>query len=85
VVAYQEVCPKALRWSLDRLLQLLEVSLKALDVPLIPGASQVFTLQLLTQALAFAMLVRTSLTLQLRLLREALEFSLKLQGQVLPH
>jgi hypothetical protein len=36
-----------------------------LDVPLIPGASQAFTLQLLTQALAFAMIVRTSLALQL--------------------
>jgi hypothetical protein len=58
---------------------------KALDVPLIPGAGQAFTLQLRTQALAFAMLGRTSLTLQPLLLREALEFSLKLQGQVLPH
>jgi hypothetical protein len=34
---------------------------KALDVPLIPGAGQAFTLQLRTQALAFAMLGRTSL------------------------
>jgi hypothetical protein len=44
----------------------------ALDVALIPGASQVFTLQLLTQALAFAMAVRTSLALQPQLLREGL-------------
>jgi hypothetical protein len=56
-----------------------------LDVPLIPGASQAFTLQLLTQALAFAMVVCTSLALQLQFLREALEFSLKLQVRVLPH
>ena len=59
--------------------------MKALDVPLILGASQAFALQLLTQALAFAMIVRTSLALQLQLLREALEFSLKLQVRVLPH
>jgi hypothetical protein len=51
---------------------------EALDVPLIPGASQRFTLQLRTQALAFAMLARTSLTLQPLLLREPLEFLLKL-------
>ena len=62
----------------------MKVSLKALDVPLIPGASQAFTLQLLTQALTLAMVVRTSLALQLQLLRESLEFSLKLQVRVLP-
>ena len=39
--------------------------MKALDVPLILGAGQAFALQLLTQALAFAMIVRTSLALQL--------------------
>jgi hypothetical protein len=61
----------------------LKISLKAFDVPLIPAASQAFTLQLLTQALAFAMVVRTSLALQPLLLREALEFSLKLQLRVL--
>jgi hypothetical protein len=54
---------------LEQLLQLPKVSLKVMDVPLIPGASQPFTLQLLTQALAFAMVVRTSLALQRRLLR----------------
>src|SRR5215211_6646009 len=71
VVASQKVCPYALLRSLESLLQLLEsmlqllkVSLNALDVPLIPEASQAFTLQLL---------------------REALEFSLKLQVRVLPH
>jgi hypothetical protein len=63
----------------------MKVSLKALDVPLIPGASQAFMLQLLTQALTCAMVVRTSLALQPQLLREALEFSLKLQVRVLPH
>jgi hypothetical protein len=56
-----------------------------LDVLLIPGAGQAFTRQLLTQALTFAMTVRTSLALQFQLLREALEFSLELQGRVLPH
>jgi len=82
VVASQEVSPLALLRSLESLLQLLKVSLKALNDPLIPGARHAFTLQLLTQALAFAMVVRTSLALQLQLLREALEFSLQLQ--VLP-
>ncbi len=56
-----------------------------MDVPLIPGASQAFTLQLLIQALKFAMIVRTSLALQLHLLREALEFSRELKVGVLPH
>jgi hypothetical protein len=56
-----------------------------LDVPLIPEASQAFTIQLLTQALTFTLVVRTSLALQLQLFREALEFSLKLQVRVLPH
>jgi len=58
---------------------------RPLNVPLISRASQVFTLQLLIQALAFAALVRTSLTLQPLLLCEALECSLHLQGQVLSH
>jgi hypothetical protein len=70
---------------LEQLLELLKVSFKALDVPLIPGASQAFPLQLLTQALVVAIIVRTSLALQLQCLREALEFSLKLQVRVLPH
>jgi hypothetical protein len=67
------------------MLQLPEGLAEALDVPLIPGASQMFTLQLLIEALAFAVLVRTSLTLQPLLLREALECSLQLQGQELSH
>ena len=50
-----------------------------------PNGSQAFTLQLLTQALTLAMVVHTSLALQFRLLREALDFSLKLQVRVLPH
>jgi hypothetical protein len=45
--------------------------------------SQPFTFQLLTQALAFAMLVRTSLALQLQIPREELEFSF--ERRVLPH
>jgi hypothetical protein len=97
VVVFRRVCPYALLRSLENLLPLLEqllqltkVSIRALDDPLIPGASQAFTLQLLTQALTFATVVRTSLALQLQLLREsflreALEFSLKLQARVLPH
>src|SRR5215207_3261505 len=68
VVASQEVSPLALLRSLESLLQLLKVSLKALNDPLIPGARHAFTLQLLTQALASAMVVRTSLALQLQLL-----------------
>jgi hypothetical protein len=51
----------ALLRSLESLLQLPKVSVKALDVPLIPGASQAFTLQLRTQALAFALLAQTFL------------------------
>jgi hypothetical protein len=43
-----------------------------LDVPLIPGASQAFTLHLLIQALTFAMVVRTSLALQVRVLAHEL-------------
>src|SRR5215203_1912410 len=92
VVASQEVRPQALPGSLEsllllleRLLQIPEVSLEALDVPLIPGASQAFPLQFLTQALTFAMVVRTSLALQLELLSEALEFPLELKVRVLPH
>jgi hypothetical protein len=50
-----------------------------------PNVSQAFTLQLLTQALTFAMVVCTSLALQLQLPFEALEFSPKLQVRVFPH
>jgi hypothetical protein len=92
VIASQQVRPQALLRSFEsllllreRLLQIPEVSLEALDVPLIPGASQAFTLRFLTQALTFAMVVRTSLALQLELLCEALEFPLELQVWVLPH
>ena len=62
----------------------MKVSLKAFDVPLIPGASQAFTLQLLTQALALVVVVRTSLTLQLQFFGEALKFPLELLVGVLP-
>jgi hypothetical protein len=65
-------------------LQLLEFSLETLSASLILGAGQALALQVLTQALAFAVVVSTPLALQSQFLGEALEFPLELQVGVLP-
>ena len=51
---------------------------------LIFGAGQAYMLQLFGQALALLMVVQAPLSLQLQLLRNALEFSLEFQVRVLP-